>query len=740
MATYYIPTDFAGGTILVNEGDVFIVESTAANNITFQSASGSPTNFSVEFNESNANVIDVIVQPNLTPTITIADGVSLGNTTIDAKNADAANVTIGDNVSLTKYVGTDAGADTVTIGDNFTTTNDFKTGAGDDLVYVGQNFSGPKIDTGSGDDTVYAKDGSATIQNTETVITPDGTVSGTAVADLIDGSYEDVDGDAIDGWDGDDDLIHGIGGDDTILAGAGNDVIYGDRAANEPPDPAPGADIQTFVATNADITATGKIKYDVGANGDETAANDITISDTTTDPFTEIEMSKFGDGDGQADVVRVDLSTFDDDFLISLDATGPEDTIYMIGIQSETDNGDGTFTYTYIGSDDALHTVTVLPGAATSLGVYDPGDPGNDSIDGGAGDDTLYGDEGADTLSGGTGDDVIDGGAGDDSLTGGDGDDVFVISDGNDTITDFNFGNTGALGDGDSTNNDFVDLSGYYDSLNELRADQADDGILNQSNALDDKGGAVDYSDNTQFGAGSVTMQGATPQSYTADNTGVVCFTAGTHIRTPSGEVLIEELRQGDLVCTLDNGPQPIAWIGLRHVTQAELSAHPTLRPICIKKGVLGAERNIFVSRQHGILITDDNFARAVHLADYHAGVRIAHGKKRVTYIHLMFAAHQIVFAESLASESFYPGPQALKMMAVPEFRRLVVSFPMLRGIDTMQTATERYGMMARPFLKRKEVKNACVSLKAAPNSPKPFLNRPSQANSDHLSPARARM
>ena len=67
------------------------------------------------------------------------------------------------------------------------------------------------------------------------------------------------------------------------------------------------------------------------------------------------------------------------------------------------------------------------------------------------------------------------------------------------TITDFNAGNTGTLDDGNTANNDFIDLSGYYDNLSELYADQADDGILNQSNTLDGKGRATDYSDNTQF-------------------------------------------------------------------------------------------------------------------------------------------------------------------------------------------------------------------------------------------------
>ena len=106
------------------------------------------------------------------------------------------------------------------------------------------------------------------------------------------------------------------------------------------------------------------------------------------------------------------------------------------------------------------------------------GGDGDDSIDGGGGNDNLHGDAGRDTLIGGDGNDTLDGGQDDDQLTGGDGDDVFVYSGGHDTITDFNAGNTGPLDDDDTTNNDFIDLSGYYDKIFDLRADYEDNGIL----------------------------------------------------------------------------------------------------------------------------------------------------------------------------------------------------------------------------------------------------------------------
>ena len=287
----------------------------------------------------------------------------------------------------------------------------------------------------------------------------------------------------------------------------------------------------------------------------------------------------------------------------------------------------------------------------------------------------------------GAGDDSIIGGAGDDTLAGGAGDDIFTVSGGNDTISDFNTGNSGTLDDGDSTNNDFIDLSGYYDNIFELQADQADDGVLNQSNALSSHGNAVDYSDNTQFGSGSLTLSGVpgSGAGLTFENTAVICFGRGTLIMTDQGEVPIEALKEGDLVQTVDNGFKPILWIGARKVDGTGKNA-----PIRFEPGVLGNHAPLEVSPQHRVLISSKIAERvsgdreilvaAKHLLE-HPGVSQT-PVDEVEYFHFLFDQHELVVSSGAVTESLYTGAEALKAVA-PEARVEILDlFPELVRAD----------------------------------------------------------
>ncbi|MCW1950928.1 MAG: Hint domain-containing protein [Octadecabacter sp.] len=303
---------------------------------------------------------------------------------------------------------------------------------------------------------------------------------------------------------------------------------------------------------------------------------------------------------------------------------------------------------------------------------------------------------------GGAGDDQIDGGAGNDTLTGGDGNDTFVYDgQGADTISDFNFGNSGAIGDNDTTNNDVIDLSAYYDTVSEVRADFDDDGVLNHSNSA-----TVDYSNNSTLdGSNNLTFLGANSNSFTADNTAVTCFARGASILTPAGYRRVEDLRCGDLVETFDDGPQEILWMSKSVFESKEDITDPKLQPIRIKPGVLSNTRAVVVSPQHGVAVQMPGhasavFVRARHLAE-ETGLATKVQRRKIVYFHLLLAKHSLLISDGLVSESFYPGKFALAALDSKAKKNLFAAFP---DLETGRVE-DVYGMTRLPFIKRSAVR-----------------------------------
>ncbi|MEO0830380.1 MAG: Hint domain-containing protein, partial [Pseudomonadota bacterium] len=163
----------------------------------------------------------------------------------------------------------------------------------------------------------------------------------------------------------------------------------------------------------------------------------------------------------------------------------------------------------------------------------------------------------------------------------------------------------------------------------------------------------------------------------------IICFTAGTAIQTPSGERRIESLTPGDLVLTLDHGPQPIRWIGQKTVT-----ATGALAPIRFERGTIGNRRDLLVSPQHRMLVggylTQLHFGESEVLAPAKSlvdevGVTVAYGGI-VTYYHMLFDTHEIVIANGAPSESFYPGAFGLDTVDDPGRDEIFRLFPELRS------------------------------------------------------------
>lgn len=186
---------------------------------------------------------------------------------------------------------------------------------------------------------------------------------------------------------------------------------------------------------------------------------------------------------------------------------------------------------------------------------------------------------------------------------------------------------------------------------------------------------------------------GATLGSYQNHTDGwnyadVVCFANGTQIAVEGGTKPVEQLQPGDHVCTLDGAALPLRLNLKRTVSRFDLMANPTLRPICIEAGALGAglpSDTLYVSRQHRMLVassigqrmfgSDTVLVAAIRLTVL-PGCSIDTSLRGMSYHHLVFDEHTIVFANGAPSESFFPGPQGLHALTQSARREFAALFP----------------------------------------------------------------
>ncbi len=538
---------------------------------------------------------------------------------------------------------------------------------------------------------------------------PDYIVEGTGVGELINETYlGDPEGDVINGGDhsdgSDNDSVQAGGGDDTVFSGVGNDTVDG-GTGNDEIHGGDGADSLLGGADNDTL---------YGGDGADTMEGGT--GNDSLEGWLGDDSMLGGDGDDY------------------LDGAQGDDTL---------EGGDGNDTL-LAGSDD-----------------------GDDLLDGGDGNDSLSAGDGEDTLIGGTGDDSMFGGGGDDvfvleddfgndtiegwstgetvgdtldlsslttdttiDLTSADPEDG-TVSDGTSTATFDDIENiilgggrdTLVLGDGGG--DDVVEAFDMTDSGDGTTNDQ-----LNVVGLTDADGNPVDVFDVTLTdtngdGTGdailtfpngeSITLVGVTPDQVDSvpelNSIGIPCFTPGTMILTARGDVPVESIRPGDLVHTMDHGLQPVRWAGARKLGAEELETHPDLKPVLIRKGAFGNARKMLVSPQHAFMVDDadgERLIRAKHAAETLGG-QIARKVKecdKVTYVHIMFDRHEVIFADGARSESFYPGPAALRSLDHEALTEMLMLFPDLATVALGDDQADmRFGEPARPYLLRSELR-----------------------------------
>ncbi len=192
------------------------------------------------------------------------------------------------------------------------------------------------------------------------------------------------------------------------------------------------------------------------------------------------------------------------------------------------------------------------------------------------------------------------------------------------------------------------------------------------------------------------------------DGDHVICFTPSSLIHTPDGQRPAGQLRPGDRVLTADNGVQTIRWAGRSRISPLRRMRRG-LHPVRLRAGALGPnlpDRDLWVSPQHRFCLAgaqlELNFALPEALVPALALVDAGAARRPVlaapvTYVHLLFDRHEIIFANGLACESLHPGAQALSALRGPARQEVLALFPGLARANAGQRAT------ARRCLRRRE-------------------------------------
>lgn len=653
---------------------------------------------------------------NYVGTDTVINGTS-GDDTIDASYSDFDSDEVngnGDNDSIEAGDGNDsvvsgAGSDTILGGGGNDTLDG---GAGNDTIYGGDNGVQPTSSEFLNWEAVANDEGDVSAGVTQITgeievtvsFTDDGNNNATFTVESTDAQYTE----AGEPFNGTSSLaLFGDGDADTSTTTIDFSAAPGSTYADEVENVSFRInDIDSFAGNHTDTVTVNAFDADgnpvpvtfTAAGDDTVSGNTITAGSALDDPddangsvlieiagpVAQIEIVYFN-GQGVTHGINVTDVHFDaippEDGDDSIEGGGGADNIFGEAGNDTIDGGNGDDTVDGGDGDDTI----------TDSG----GNGSQDSLSGGAGNDTIDGGRADDTIDGGTGDDSLIGGLGADSMTGGTGNDTFQVAqgdtaiggDGDDffTLTDLGETGTDAItivgGEGDETSGDTLQLTPDL-TLADITFTNTDDAA----------GGL----------SGSFTMADGTVVTF-SEIENIICFTPGAMILTPRGARPIETLRAGDLVITRDNGAQPIRWLGQRTVPGLERFA-----PVRLAAGALDGQTDaLTVSPQHRFLFsgyraellfgTSEVLVSAKHLVN---GLNIRQDAcAAVTYLHMMFDQHEVIYANGTATESFHAGDVGVSALSDEARDEMFAIFPELRS------NIGGYGDTARTCLKAHEAR-----------------------------------
>jgi hypothetical protein len=157
------------------------------------------------------------------------------------------------------------------------------------------------------------------------------------------------------------------------------------------------------------------------------------------------------------------------------------------------------------------------------------------------------------------------------------------------------------------------------------------------------------------FSASKLTIGASATPDGVQPTAGTFCFLAGTHISTPTGEILVEDLNIGDIISTADGGVRKVIWIGKQ--TLSSIFTPAKNLPVEITIGALGNNlptRPLRVSPGHSLLVGGVFPIASALINDITVRQLIKEElPDTFTYYHIEVEDHALILAEGVPAETF---------------------------------------------------------------------------------------
>lgn len=137
---------------------------------------------------------------------------------------------------------------------------------------------------------------------------------------------------------------------------------------------------------------------------------------------------------------------------------------------------------------------------------------------------------------------------------------------------------------------------------------------------------------------------------------GPACFLPGTGIRTPAGDVPIEDLSVGDLVLTLSGAAVPIKWMARQVFKKSGSSWSEAVMPIRVARHALDdhtPHADLYLSPWHSLFIDGHLMPVKDLVNDISIAPALPEGLQTIEYFQIVLATHEVIFAEGAPAETF---------------------------------------------------------------------------------------